>query len=139
MHKRLLSTCCAALVFGAIPFAGAQPPAGDELEEFKEALAHITADNMTNAEVRDMTGFHVESSDNAELGPNGNRFQGLSVTAPGTFRTMVEKGRPISQGGSTGVYHRDSGEPMLVTWDADGDGRLDGVQYSTVDENGKTL
>jgi len=138
MHKRFLSTCCAALVFGAIPFAGAQPPlAEDELERFKEALAHEIANNMTNVEVRDMTGFHVETSDNAELGPDGNRFQLLSVAAPGTFRTIVEKGRPPSRGGSTGVYHRDSGEQMLGTWDADGDGRLDGIEYSTMDENGK--
>ena len=142
MHKRFLSICCAALVFGAIPFAGAQPPAGDDaLEQFKERLERSTEANTRNPEARDMNGFRVLSSDNAELGidfrPNGNRFQGLEITSPGVFRALVEKGRPSSLGGSMGAFHRSSGEPLFGAWDSDGDGRLDGVEYSTVDENGK--
>lgn len=144
MHERFLSTCCAALVFGAIPLAGAQPPAGDDaLEQFKERLTGAAEASIKNPETRDTNGFRVLSSDNAELGldfqPNGNRFQLLEITSPGVFRTMVEKGRPSgSLGGSTGAFHRDSGEPLFSAWDADGDGRLDGIQYSAVDEKGKT-
>lgn len=99
MHERFLSTCCAALVFGAIPLAGAQPPAGDDaLEQFKERLTGAAEASIKNPETRDTNGFRVLSSDNAELGldfqPNGNRFQLLEITSPGVFRTMVEKGRP---------------------------------------------
>ena len=142
MHKCAFRTACAALLFGVAVIVGAQPPAvEDELEQFTQSLARTIEDNMTNAEARDMNGFRVRTSDNAELGrdfgPNGNRFQVLEIASPGVFRMMVEKGRPSSLGGSTGVYHRDSGQQMLGTWDADGDGRLDGVEYSTVDENGK--
>jgi len=137
-RKHALAGACAALLLGVAPFARAQPPAPvDELEQFKESLARTIAENMTNAEVRDMSGFRVQASDNAEIGPKGNRFQLLSVAAPGVFRTLVEKGRPSSQGGSSGIYHRDTGEQMLGAWDSDGDGRLDGVEYSTMDENGK--
>lgn len=143
MQKRAFRAACAAVVFGVVRIAVAQPRAvEDELEQFKESLARTIDANMTNAETRDMNGFHVQTADNAELGrdfrPNGNRFQLLEITSPGVFRTMVEKGRPSSQGGSTGVYHRDSGEQMFGAWDSDGDGRLDGVQYSTMDESGKT-
>jgi hypothetical protein len=144
MYKRFCSTFCAAMVFGAIPLAGAQPPAADDpLEQFKERLTRAAEANMKDADSRDMTGFRVNASDNAELGidfkPNGNRFQLLEITSPGVFRTMVEKGRSSgSLGGSTGAYHRNSGERLFAAWDADGDGRLDGLDYSVVDENGKT-
>ncbi|HSC14873.1 MAG TPA: hypothetical protein VLI71_07125 [Gammaproteobacteria bacterium] len=142
MQKRAFPAACAALLFGVVAVARAQPPTAEaDLEEFKEFLINTADDNMRNPEAHDLNGFRVLTSDNAELGadfrPNGNRFQLLEIASPGVFRTMVEKGRPSSQGGSTGVYHRDSGQPMLGTWDADGDGRLDGVQYWTMDENGK--
>jgi hypothetical protein len=141
MQKRAFRTVCTALLSSAACVAAAQPPAAqDELERFETSLARTIEDNMTNAEARDMNGFRVRASDHAELGadlrPNGNRFQQLGITAPGVFRTIVEKGRPSYQGGSTGVFHRDSGEPMLSAWDADGDGRLDGIEYSLMDESG---
>ena len=122
MHKRASRVVCAVLCFGAAQIANAQPPsADDELEQFKESLARTIEENMTNAEEREMNGFRVQTADNAELGadfkPNGNRFQQLHITSPGVFRTIVEKGRPGSLGGSTGVFHRDSGERMFSAWD----------------------
>ena len=142
MQKRAFPTACAALLFGVAAVARAQPPAVEgDLEEFAEFLERTAEDNMRNPEAREMNGFRVLTSDNAELGidfkPNGNRFQQLDITSPGVFRTIVEKGRPSSLGGSTGVFHRDSGQPMFSAWDSDGDGRLDGVTYAAVDENGK--
>jgi hypothetical protein len=63
----------------------------------------------------------------------------MSVTARGTFRTTVETGRPISMGGGIGVFHRESGQPMLAVSDSDGDGALDGLTYSRVDEDGEIV
>ena len=115
----------------------------DELEQLTEPLAEAIADNMRNAEVYDTNGFHVESSEVGELGadlkPNGIRFQMLSVTADGTFRASVEKGRSISAGGGVAIFHRDSGQPLLSTGDSDGDGSLDALSYATVDQDGKVL
>ena len=144
MRPRILGPSSAVLLLCLTLDAAAQDPTVDEgLEKVKESLARIAAENMKGADIHETNGFRVEASDNAELGadfkPNGNRFQGLSITSPGVFQTLVEKGRPSSQGGSTGAYHRDSGKPMLIAWDSDGDGRLNGVEYSTMDENGNPL
>ncbi|HEX7237785.1 MAG TPA: hypothetical protein VF405_12535 [Gammaproteobacteria bacterium] len=144
MRPRILVPSAAALLLWLTHAAVAQEPTIDEkLDQVKDSLARIAAANMKGADVHETNGFRVESSDNAELGadfkPNGNRFQGLSITSPGVFHALVEKGRPSSQGGSIGAYHRESGKPMLVAWDSDGDGRLNGVEYSTMDEKGNAL
>jgi hypothetical protein len=144
MSQRVLAVTAAALLCFAAADTPAQDPTVDEdLDRAKRSLALTIAGNMTNVETYDTNGFRLEASDNAELGadlrPNGNRFQLLSVSAPGAFRAVVEKGRPSSQGGGTALLHRDSGEPMLSASDADGDGLLEGVTYSKMDENGKTL
>jgi hypothetical protein len=144
MCQRVLATTSAALLFFFGIDALAQDPTADEdLERVTRSLAPTIAANMTNAEIYATNGFRLEASDNAELGadlaPDGHRFQLLSVSADGTFRAIVEKGRPSSQGGGAAILHRDSGAPMLSASDADGDGLLDGVSYSRMDENGKTL
>jgi hypothetical protein len=142
MCQRILAA--AALLCVVTLDARAQDPTGDEdLERVKQSLSPRIAGNMTNAESYDTNGFRLEAADTAELGadfrPNGNRFQVLHVSAPGVFLVTVEKGRSSSQGGGAAILHRDSGAPMLSASDADGDGLLDGVSYSRMDENGKTL
>jgi hypothetical protein len=144
MCQRVWATTSAAFLFFFGIDALAQDPTADEdLERVTRSLAATIAANMTNTEIYDTNGFRLEASDNAELGadfrPNGSRFQLLSVSADGMFRVIVEKGRPSSQGAGAAIVHRESGAPMLSTSDADGDGRLDGVSYSRMDENGKTL
>ena len=122
MRPRIFAAASAALLLCLTLDAVAQDPAIDEgLEQVKESLARIAAENMRGADIHETNGFRVEASDNAELGadfkPNGNRFQQLHITSPGVFRTIVEKGRQGSLGGSTGVFHRDSGERMFSAWD----------------------
>jgi hypothetical protein len=144
MRPHILAPSSVGLLVWLTVAAAAQDQTVDEgLEQVKESLTRIAAETMKGADVHETNGFRVESSDNAELGadfkPNGNRFQGLSITSPGVFHALVEKGRPSSQGGSIGAYHRESGKPMLIAWDSDGDGRLNGVEYSTMDEKGNAL
>jgi hypothetical protein len=57
----------------------------------------------------------------------------------GAFRVVLEKGRPMSTGGGLGIFHRQSGQPMLSAADRDGDGRLDVVTYAVVDGKGELL
>ena len=115
----------------------------DQLERLEESLATVIAGNATSPEVYDTNGFHVESSDNAQLGadlrPDGQRFQAVSLTAPGVFGVIVEKGRPMSTGGGLAISHRVSGQPILSVGDTNGDGALDALTYSKVDEHGERL
>jgi hypothetical protein len=77
----------------------------------------------------------------SELGrdfrPNGNSFDYLEITANEIFRVGVEKGRAMSAGGSVGAYHRDTGKPMFVAADENGDGLIDLISYYVLDESGK--
>jgi len=116
----------------------------DELEDVKDSLAKIIAENTTNAAVYNTNGFHIGSSQIEDLGaglrPNGNQVEFLSVTADGVFQAIIEKGRPMSStGGGVGIYHRETGTPMLSVGDRDGDGRLDILTYAVLDENGNAI
>ena len=144
MRKRVVAASCAGLMFCfVVPSAAQDSSAQDELERLKESLTETIAGNMTNAQVYDMNGFHVESAEGAELGagfkPNGTRFQMASVTADGVFRVHIEKGRPMSTGGGVGIFHRETGTPMVSIGDRNGDGRIDILTYAVLDENGKAV
>jgi hypothetical protein len=144
MQTRACRTACAALLLATVHFAAAQPPAvGDELEQLKEALSRTIDDNLSNAASFNTHGFRVAAAEVEELGgdfaPNGERFEMLSVTAGGMFEVLVEKGRSISQGGGVAIAHRVSGQPIVSTGDGDGDGLLDSITYSKLDEDGRAL
>src|SRR5690606_22430244 len=101
----------------------------------------LPPDTSTQLQSFQTNGFSIESSHNKELGtefkPNGNEFQTVIIGADAVFQAVVEKGRPSSLGGGVGIFHRQSGQPLLSAADADGDGRLDGITYTTVDAAGK--
>jgi hypothetical protein len=138
-----LMTCALAVSCVALAVAAQDSSRDDRLERLKESLETVIASNATNAEAYDANGFHIESSDNAQLGadlrPDGQRFQLVSVTAPDIFAVIVEKGRPMSTGGGLSISHRDSGQPLLSVSDTNGDGALDALTYSKVDERGERL
>ena len=142
MRKGAFAAACSAVTLFVVLGGTAQD--GVQREELvTEFVRAMPVDATTNAEVYGINGFRVESSLNKELGadlkPNGNEFQLVSVTASGVFRAIVEKGRQMSTGGGFAVIHRDSGSPMLMAGDSDGDGSLDGLTYAKVDSDGKVL
>jgi hypothetical protein len=110
----------------------------------KRVCTAIVAQNTTSADVYDTNGFHIESSQvadlSADLKPNGNQVDLLWVTSDGVFQVVIEKGRPgSSTGGGVGLHHRKTGAPMLSVGDRDGDGRLDILTYAVVDEGGNAI
>jgi hypothetical protein len=144
MRSRVAATICALTASCVGGWIAAQAPsAQDDLERARDSVSIAVAGNVMNPEVYDTNGFHVTSSDNAQLGadfsPDGQRFQMVSLSAPAVFDVVVEKGRPMSAGGGLAILHRDSGRPLLSVSDANGDGALDGLTYSKVDEDGTAL
>lgn len=140
MRKRTVTAIAAGATL-LVAGSSAQDSGRDELEQTKKSLATVIAKNTTSAEVYDTNGFHIGASQIADLGadlePNGNRMELLSVTGDDVFQVVIEKGRPRSStGGGVGIFHRRTGAPMLSVGDGDGDGRLDSLTYSVLDENG---
>jgi|GEM_PF-5083849 len=103
----------------------------------------IPPDTVSGVEVHESNGFRVESSRvnelDAEFRSNGQEFQYLSVTADGLFKTGIEKGRPMSAGGGLLVQQRDTEVPMLTAADRNGDGRLDIITYTVLDEKDEAV
>ena len=122
-----------------VPVIGAT----QDLEDVKSGLTETISETISNPEVFETNGFGIESSELEELGidlkPDGDRFQMLSVTSSDTFKVTVEKGRPMSTGGGIGIFHRQTGTPMLAVSDQNGDGRLDLLTYDVLDEDGKSV
>ena len=144
MRKRVVVAACAILMLGVVIRSAAQDSGTrDELEQLKESLTKTIDDNAANAAVYDTNGFHLESAEFPELGvnfkPNGTRFQALSVTADDVFKVTIEKGRPMSTGGGVGIFHRDTGTPMVTVGDRNGDGLVDILTYAVLDENGQAV
>jgi hypothetical protein len=109
-------------------------------ERALELLERITPEPDLQ-EVLETNGFRIESVGQSELGrdfePNGNSFDYLEISADEIFRVGVEKGRAMSSGGSVGAYHRDTGKPMFVAADENGDGLIDLIAYTVLDESGE--
>ena len=144
MRKRVAVATCVGLILGVVIQSPAQDSGTrDELEQLKQSLTKTIDDNAANAAVYDTNGFHVESAEVAELGanfkPNGTRFQMLSVTADDVFKVGIEKGRSMSTGGGVGIFHRDTGTPMVTVGDRNGDGLVDMLTYAVLDENGQAV
>ena len=111
-------------------------------EQALEQIAEAVSKGISNPEVFETNGFRIESSIVTELGsdlePNGKEFQMISVDAADMFRVTVEKGRPgMSLGGGIGIFHGESGSPMMSFGDRDGDGRIDILDYLVLDEDGE--
>lgn len=140
MRTRKAIAASTVLALGALAAAAAQEQPSRE-EVFQQFQKLVPPDAVTQLQIFHANGFRIESSNNKELGgnfkPNGNEFQSAIVTADGGFTTVVEKGRPTSVGGALAMFHRQSGLPILSVADADGDGRLDGLTYTSVDADGK--
>jgi hypothetical protein len=106
-----------------------------------ERALELLAPQPDLQETFETNGFRVESVGQSELGrdfrPNGNSFDYLEITASEIFRVGVEKGRAMSTGGSVGAYHRDTGKPMFVAADENGDGLIDLISYYVLDESGE--
>jgi len=142
MRNRVLATLHSVLIFCVVaPAATQESDQDDELERVRDTLAEVIADDTTNAAVYETNGFRVESAEVEELGgtfkPNGTRFQMLSVTADGVFKVGIEKGRSMSTGGGVGIFHRETGKPMVSIGDRNGDGLVDILTYAVLDENGE--
>ena len=114
-----------------------------ELEQLRESLSETIASNVKSPAVYDTNGFRVESADVGQLGaglePDGTRVQMLSVIADGMFMVGIEKGRSTSTGGGVGIFHRETGTPMVSVADRNGDGRIDILTYAVLDENGRAV
>lgn len=144
MRKRVVVAACATLMLGVVIRSAAQDSGTrDELEQLKESLTKTIDDNAANVAIYDTNGFHLESAEVAELGanfkPSASRFQVLSVTADDVFNVSIEKGRPMSTGGGVGIFHRETGTPMVSISDRNGDGRIDILTYAVLDENGQAV
>ncbi len=142
MDKRSILALTAFFALFAICGEAAAEREGDDRvkQDFIDAMP---ADAVSGVEVFESHGFRVESAQADELGadlkPSGDQFQVLSATADGLFKVLVEKGRPMSAGGGVSVVHDKSGAPMLSTADRNGDGRIDMLTYSVLDQDGQTV
>lgn len=100
-------------------------------------------DTISNVEGFETNGFSIRSSNNAELQadmtPSGERFDVVIIDADDLFKVVIEKGRSMSTGGGVGIYHRDTGAPILTTGDRDGDGALDIVSYTVANDRGEAV
>jgi hypothetical protein len=140
-------TVALVAVIGAISIFASQPSgqsvattSGDDtMERFSELLSEGTV----AAERFETNGFRVLSSQNRELGidfkPNGQELQMLLIKADGIFTVGVEKSRAMSTGGGVGIFHRETGTPMVSLGDTSGDGRLDIISYTVVDQQGQAV
>src|SRR5688572_24057986 len=95
MRERALARICAlATSCLGLGLAAQDVSQDDELQRFTESLTTTIASNVTNPAAYDTNGFHLVSSENAQLGadldPDGHRFQMVRLTAPGVFGVMVE-------------------------------------------------
>jgi hypothetical protein len=130
------------LVLSAI-YVSASIAAEDEMprDEAIAVLANaIPPGTIRSGSALDSNGFHFEFDRYKQLGeglkPNGDEFQSVFVSAPGSFKAQVVRGvAPTVRNGVT-IYHRDSSKPLLTLSDSDGDGRPDAVTYSKVDSQG---
>lgn len=125
----------------ALPLVAQEAPTREELvQEFARAISTGT-DNERSFQAN---GFHIDAGRSNELGgdlkPSGNTMDMLIVTSDSTFKVAIEKGRKgMSLGGGLALFHRQNGQPILAVGDQDGDGRLDGLTYSVVDEKGDSV
>ena len=136
--RTLLAVLVVAAAAPAVAPAQDQP-SGDELVE---KLKRVLRDATSNVETFETNGYRVETEIGNELGadlkPTGRAMALLNVTADEMFRVGVEKGRDgMSRGGGVALFHRKTGQPMLVAGDRDGDGRIDVVEYDVLDETGE--
>ena len=92
MHRRAFALGLAILMaFFDVAATAQDGGTSEQLKEMTDRLAESIRDGLTNAESFNTNGFRVESSQLAELGadlqPNEEKFQLMSVTATGVFRT----------------------------------------------------
>lgn len=110
----------------------------DALREFSKLIPPGT---ITNSQVLDSNGFHLEFDRYKQLGadlkPNGDEFQSAFVSASGSFKTQVVTGIAPTVNNGVSIYHRDSGAPLLTLSDSGGDGRPDLLTYASMDASGK--
>jgi hypothetical protein len=114
-------------------------------EELADRLRQaIPADTVTDAWSAEVNGFVVQSYQARELGeelqPTGQTMALFYVDAERMFQVAVEKGREnMSLGGGIGVFHRESGRPMLTAGDRSGDGRIDVLTLKVLDDSGNPM
>jgi len=145
--QKCLMAVCKAVVVGLT--LGSLLTACSEAREEgrRDELARMLAEALppdTDAEVFATNGFRVESLQarnlRANFEPTDDLVQLVTVTADGTFRVTIEKGRPASsEGGGVGIFHCETGTPMLSVNDRDGDGRIDVLTYAVLDEGGERV
>ena len=107
---------------------------GQDRERSIEILREAISESISDAERIQTNGFTISASQAEELGrdlqPNGTEFQMLQVRAADMFQVAIEKGRAgMSLGGGVGIFHRESGIPVMSFGDRDGDGRIDIFDY----------
>lgn len=119
-------------------------PALAQEESVDRLRQAIPADTVTGAWSAEVNGFVVESYQAKELGaelqPTGQTMALFYVDAQSMFQVAVEKGREhMSLGGGIGIFHRESGRPMLTAGDRSGDGRIDVLTFTVFDDDGNPI
>jgi hypothetical protein len=109
----------------------------DLLSEFSKLIPPGT---ITESHAMNSNGFRLEYDRYKQLGegckPNGDEFQSVILSASGAFKTQVVKGVHPAVDNGVSIYDRDSGTPLVVLSDSNGDGQPDSLTYSNVDVNG---
>ena len=129
-----------AFVLGLIPAVAVAQDPEDARQRLEEAISKATS----STELIETNGFRIESSRVRGLGrdlePSGSPFQMMSVSASDMFRVSIENGRPgMSLGGGIGVFDGETGTPIISFGDRDGDGRVDILDYTVLNEDGEEI
>jgi hypothetical protein len=110
----------------------------DMLRELSDLIPPGT---ISESHVMNSNGFTLAYDRYKQLGtdlkPNGKELQSIVVSASGAFNTQVVRGVLPTIDNGVSIYHRESGTPLLVLGDANGDGQPDFLSYSSADANGQ--
>jgi hypothetical protein len=113
-------------------------------EQLVRDFGHLLVPAIQSSDTLRTHGFNIEANRIRQLGaglkPGDNVFDSLIVTAAGNLKAQVVKGiSGTALGGGVTLYQRQSGTPMLMAGDNDGDGTLDFITYTVVDGNGDAV
>lgn len=113
---------------------GAAEPA---FERFNDLMPEDTFQSPAAAM---LNGFSIQSGVINELGADfkktGNTFETLYISADGTPDISIEKNREAPGSIGLGIHHPVSKQTSFVAADRDGDGALDFLEYSVLDDAG---
>jgi len=140
----LIACLLSSLALADEPLKSEKPPVSTETlrSDFSKLMPPFEQ-TISSPGKFENNGFLVYGARHRELDkhfkPVDKQFDMLQISAPETFKLAFEKGREMSKGGGIGLFHRVSGQPMLTAGDRDGDGHLDVITYTVLDEKDEPL